>query len=83
MQQPRALYIESIIMYCPHVCSGQTDQGQVRILAIGTFHFLYNHSARGGGLNQDPKRLEGIEVHPALAEELIQTPPTERSSRLI
>ena len=32
-----ALYIESITMYCPHVCSELANQRQVRILAIGTF----------------------------------------------
>ena len=31
-----ALYIESIVMYCPHVCSELVSQGQLRILATGT-----------------------------------------------
>ena len=46
VQQPRALgrtlYIESVTMYCPHVYSQQAEQGQVRILAIGTFTFSTN-----------------------------------------
>ena len=41
VQQPRALgrtlYIESVTMHCPHVCSEQANQGQVRILATGNF----------------------------------------------
>ena len=30
-------YIESTAMYCPQVCSELANQGQVRILATGTF----------------------------------------------
>ena len=32
----RALYIESIMTHCPHVCIELAIQGQVRILATGT-----------------------------------------------
>ena len=38
-----ALYIESIVTYCPHVCSELADQGQVRILATGTFTLSTTH----------------------------------------
>ena len=33
----RALYIGSIATYCPQVCSELANQGQVRILATGSF----------------------------------------------
>ena len=33
----RALFIESIAMYCPQVCSELVNHSQVRILATGTF----------------------------------------------
>ena len=42
----RALYIESITMHCPHMCSELANQGQVRILATGTFILSTLHLSR-------------------------------------
>ena len=41
-----ALYIESVTMHCPHVCSELANQGQVRILATGTFNSSTLHPSR-------------------------------------
>ena len=54
----RALYRESIATYCPHACSEQANQGQMRILATGTFTL----STTPQGWDSSAGQLCGVDV---------------------